>query len=116
MAHLKIESLGIDVDLLTQSTVTLGEAAAIEKAVGVPFSRVDRDSAEVLAAFIWVSARRRNLALTMDDIRGVPFGDLDITDAEGGDAADPSQPADPASAEDGDQTPSTIASDGTASA
>lgn len=114
--HLKIESLDVDVDLLTQGTVTLGEAAAIEKVIGVPFSKLDKDSAEVLAAFIWVSARRQNLALTIDDIRGVPFGELDLTNDEiGGDAADPSQPAAPAS-EDGDPTPSTTASAGTASA
>lgn len=114
-AHLKIASLDVDVDLVTDTTVTLGEAGAIERVLGTPFSKLDKSSVETLTAFFWVSARRKNMALTIDDIRGISFSELELTGVDG-EAVDPSQLAAPASEEGGDPTTSRPENSGTPSA
>lgn len=112
----KVPKLDIDTELLTPDTLTLGEAAALEKALGQRWSAIDKESVDTLIALVWLSARRHNLALTLDDIRGITFSEIELNVGDDGDASDPSPAADPASAEDGDPTPSTTESAGTASA
>lgn len=94
--RVKITRLEVDTELLSRDQLTLGEAATVEKVLGVPFPRIEPDSAEAMIAFVWISARRHDMSLTLDDIRGVTFDELDLVMPEEGEAVDPSLPADPA--------------------
>lgn len=103
--RLTIPKLDVDVPMLTQKALTLGEASALEKACGMRFQEITEDTTNtaVVAAMIWLSARRQHLAITIADIQALTFDDFDLTPPED-DQVDPSQPAAQDSAAAGEET------------
>jgi len=73
---------------------TFGEARAIEKVTGVPFSAMadpKNQTVDFMAALVWVSMRRVNPDVTFDDIDDIDMAVLAALQAP--------EPADPTVAE-----------------
>ena len=86
---------------LDETSLTLGEARAIERVTGESFTKGKKAGVAGVQALIWVAMKRKNTRLTFAETDDIAFADLDFTDDEPaddatGDDADPldeSQPA-----------------------
>lgn len=70
----KFEVDGVEYELV--DSPTFGEAKAIEKVTGRPFSTMSDENQpiDVMQAFVWISMRRSNPDITFDDL-----DDLDMS-------------------------------------
>lgn len=67
----------ITVDLTDwRSKMTLGDAADIEAATGLPFEEVSRRSMTLGAALIWITRRREDPKFTYRQAREISLGEL----------------------------------------
>lgn len=64
----------------SMDTMTWGELAEIETIIGGPIDEVNLESAKGIVALAYVIARRHNELVTIDSIKALPMGAIELVD------------------------------------
>lgn len=78
---MKIKVQGVEYDL-DMDKLTLGELEEIEDATGRSLSDMDQGSVKTMNALAWIAKRRKAPMTTLDDIRQLTAGDIEVVEDE----------------------------------